>query len=320
MVRIDSIEGYLRLFEGPEWSKTSIGEGYDCRLGDEAGHGNIRVFGNVESVCYLEMDFCYSSDMAFFFSVEEPYVEISVNLDAADSKSPDGRRLKVERGANCHVNLGDRKALRVFPSGTRFRKGSLVIRERFLRERIPGFLGERMADTATGARPGRTADPRIAVLAKQLGHFPLHAPFGTIYLEAKALEAVALLQDGAARAWPSKPKEEVEHLRSAVMFAKMNYREDLRIQDICERFNLNRNKLQEGFLLLTGLTVHELVLSVRVQEASFMLADSDAPIPEVARRVGFGSAKSLYDAFAKFLGTPPGQVRKALKGSSRMSS
>lgn len=317
MIRIDSIEDYLRLFEQPGWEKTSHSNGYDCRLGAGTGNGSVKVYGDPRQFYYIKADFSYSTDTVCLFSVEEPYIEISNNVeDTFLGDDACSRDLIAEHGLNCHVNVGSLRVSQFFPAGTRFWKESLVAREGLLREQIPAGMEEELFDMAGALSSGGIADPRIAVLFKQLGAFPLHADYGSAYLKAKVFEAVALLRDKTATIQWDKATlspAEVNRLKKAIFFLKEQYDKPLSIAYLTTRFEMNRNKLQAGFRTLTGYAVHEYLLNIRVQEAVSILVSSDTAVPEIARRVGFGTVKSLYDAFSKFLGAPPNYVRKALR-------
>lgn len=317
MIPINTLEDYLQLFEKPGWEKTRSGNGYICRPGPAVGKGSVKIYGDIKTFYYLTIDFSYAADNVFLFSVDEPYIEISNNFE--DAVVPDLAGIKnliAGRGLNCHVNLGNLKMPRFFPAETKFQKEALVVREQFFREQMPGFIEESMFDMAGAIRSGGIADPRIAVLFKQIHAFPLHAEYGKTYLAGKVYEAIALLQDKANQVqWgrAALSPAEVGRLKKVISFMKAHYNQPLSMPDLGNRFELNRNKLQMGFHILTGYTVHECLLNIRVQEATALLTFSDRTIPEIAESVGFGSAKSLYDAFSKFLGIPPNHFRKALR-------
>ena len=317
MIQINTIEDYLQLFEGPGWEKTRSGNGYSCRAGPDIGKGGVKIYGDTKRFYYIKTDFCYAADHVCLFSVEEPYIEISNNWEDAVTLDGTGvKNLIAGRGLNCHINLGNLKVSHFFPAGTRFWKEALVVREQFLQEQMPTFIEEKLFDMAGAIRSGGIADPRIAVLFKQLGAFPLNAGYGQAYLAGKVYEAMALLQDKANQVQWDKATlspAEVNRLKKAISFIKKHYNKPLVIADLTQQFELNRNKLQMGFHVLTGYTVHECLLNIRVQEAMTLLATSDGTIPEIANSVGFNSAKSLYDAFFKFLGIPPNYLRKAMR-------
>lgn len=54
----------------------------------------------------------------------------------------------------------------------------------------------------------------------------------------------------------------------------------------------------------------QVALSVRVQRAKRLLDQSDLPIPLVAKRAGFSSARGMSAAFSRIYGRPPSAFRK----------
>jgi AraC-like DNA-binding protein len=316
MIEINTFDEYLQLFEGPGWVKTHTSNGYICRATSDIGKGSVKIWGDTKRFCYIKLAFSYTTDNACLFSVEEPYIEISNNVEDTitldDAGSP---KLAAEHGLNCHINLGKLKVNQIFPANTKFWKESLIIREEFLREELPALIEKELFNMAGAIRSGGLSDPRIAVLFKQLDAFPLTSDYGQNYLLGKVYETVALLQDKVNQVqWNDTllSSAEVNRLKEAIFFLKTHYRKPLRITELTKQFELNRNKMQMGFHTLTGYTVHECLLNIRVQEAITLLITTTRTVPEIAECVGFGSAKSLYEAFSKFLGIPPNYFRKAL--------
>ena len=315
MIQINTLEDYFSLFETPGWDKKQSANCITYCPSPEVGKGIVKIYGDIDTFLYMKMDFCYTTDTVFLYAVEEPYIEISNNMEDTVLNNADHKELISQRGPNSHVNSGTLKAVQYFPAGTRFWKEALMIREQFIREEMPEFLKDDMFRMVSTLHPGEIADPRLAVLFKQMNAFPLDTDYGKTYLLGKVYEALALLRDKANQVqWykAALSSAEIERLKKSIFFMKKNYNQPLSTEDLSKRFELNRNKLQVGFHALTGYSVHECLLNIRVQEATLILSVSDKTVPEIAAAVGFNSAKSLYDAFVKFLGIPPDQFRKAI--------
>ena len=316
MIEIHTLEDYIGLFDTPGWNKKQSDNCTTYTPSPAVGKGTVKVYGDVHRFFYMKMDFSYTDDTVFLYAVEEPYIEISNNREDVVLNPPHQKEMLSPRGPNSHVNAGSLKAVQYFPAGTHFWKESLIIREAFLRETMPEFLAGDLFRMASALHPGEIADPRLAVLFKQMNAFPLDVDYGKTYLLGKVYEAMALLRDKANQVqWykAALSPEEVARLKQAIHYMKQHYDRPLCTADLSERFALNRNKLQVGFHALTGYSVHECLLNIRVQEATLLLSVSDQPIPEIAATVGFRSGKSLYDAFVKFLGVPPDQFRRAIR-------
>lgn len=75
---------------------------------------------------------------------------------------------------------------------------------------------------------------------------------------------------------------------------------------------LSRSAFFERFTRTVGLPPMEYLLAWRMAVAKDLLRREDVGIPEVAERVGYGSASTFSTAFSRHVGSPPGRyARKA---------
>ncbi len=77
---------------------------------------------------------------------------------------------------------------------------------------------------------------------------------------------------------------------------------------------MDTKKLQELVQLLTGYTVHNYQMVVRIDRAKCDLGDFGKALKEVATANGFGSASHFIKEFKKRTGVTPGQYRLQLAG------
>ena len=73
------------------------------------------------------------------------------------------------------------------------------------------------------------------------------------------------------------------------------------------------------FKATTGTTPHAWLLGQRLAAAEALLEESDAPVEEIARLVGFGTAAGLREQFARRRGVSPRAYRQTFRrrGSAR---
>ncbi|WP_424211098.1 GlxA family transcriptional regulator [Streptomyces sp. BI20] len=74
------------------------------------------------------------------------------------------------------------------------------------------------------------------------------------------------------------------------------------------------------FAAATGTTPHEWLLRRRLDEARRLLERTDHPVPEVARRAGFGSEVTMRQHFAARFGCSPREHRRTHAGRVRSGS
>jgi len=85
---------------------------------------------------------------------------------------------------------------------------------------------------------------------------------------------------------------------------------DLSLDRLAEVAAMSRFHWHRVFHAMTGETCAQATRRLRLHRASYWLVETDAPVAEVARRVGYPSAQSFTRAFGEAYGVPPGKFRK----------
>ena len=70
------------------------------------------------------------------------------------------------------------------------------------------------------------------------------------------------------------------------------------------------------FKATTGTTPHAWLLGQRLSAAEALLEESDAPVEEIARLVGFGTAAGLREQFGRRRGVSPRAYRQTFRAGS----
>jgi len=89
-----------------------------------------------------------------------------------------------------------------------------------------------------------------------------------------------------------------------------NLHNKISVDDIAMFFNTNRTTLQTKFRSLTGKSVLQYLITVRIQTAEILLRNTALTVAEVADRTGFSDEASFVRAFRKHSSLPPGEFRK----------
>ena len=76
---------------------------------------------------------------------------------------------------------------------------------------------------------------------------------------------------------------------------------------------MSRSAFAARFTELVGEPAMHYVARWRMHVALTWLQEDDAPLGELARRLGYESEAAFSRAFKRFLGFPPGAVRRAQK-------
>ena len=95
-----------------------------------------------------------------------------------------------------------------------------------------------------------------------------------------------------------------------IEYINENYRDELRVEALAQRFYLSRYHLSRKFKEATGFTIIEYINSVRIIEAQELLLHSDLKIGELVDQVGFGSSSQFTRIFKDITGVTPSQYRR----------
>jgi AraC-like DNA-binding protein len=82
------------------------------------------------------------------------------------------------------------------------------------------------------------------------------------------------------------------------------------IQDLCQRFSINREKLQLGFHELVQSTVHNYIIRQRIERAAQRLLESDDSIKAIALNSGYKKQRSFNKTFKSIFNLTPASYRK----------
>jgi len=82
------------------------------------------------------------------------------------------------------------------------------------------------------------------------------------------------------------------------------------IDDLCRKFNINREKLQVGFREQTGTTVHAYIIKLRMERAAQRLVESDDSIKVIALNSGYKKQRSFNKTFKTLFHLTPAAYRK----------
>lgn len=88
------------------------------------------------------------------------------------------------------------------------------------------------------------------------------------------------------------------------------YHKPITIADLCDRTKLSRRHLQRVFLEHYKVPFKQKLISVRLENAKYLLRSTDLSIGEVAEKTGFSSSTSFGKAFKRNIGIAPSLYRK----------
>ncbi|MEO0828434.1 MAG: AraC family transcriptional regulator [Cyanobacteria bacterium J06639_16] len=156
----------------------------------------------------------------------------------------------------------------------------------------------------------------VQPILRQLLDCPYHGATKRMYLEAKALELLALqfyqLTEGR-RSFSMSPNlrpADIEQLQLARDILQKTFDQPPSLMALARQVGLNDYKLKQGFRHLFGTTVFGYVQTCRMALAQQLLGDLGLSIASISGRVGYVSASRFCQAFKRHTGMTPSQYRR----------
>jgi AraC-like DNA-binding protein len=99
-------------------------------------------------------------------------------------------------------------------------------------------------------------------------------------------------------------------------FIDRRYRDPVSLVDVARHVDRSPGHVTQTVRQATGRTVGEWIVQRRMSEARDLLLDSDLPVAEVGRRVGYGDPVHFTRVFRRCHGHPPGAWRRDARGTA----
>lgn len=160
--------------------------------------------------------------------------------------------------------------------------------------------------------------PIIYQTIHELCNCPYTGNIKRLFIEGKLLELLAhqLHQTGSVKTSVCKntlSKRDIENLQFIKEKITSELSKNHTIQELAYLTFMNRTKMQAGFKVLFGCTVHEFIVECRMTEAYRMLTEAYSNtwnISEIAHRVGYQHYNHFSMVFKKRFGVSPSSFLK----------
>ena len=101
-----------------------------------------------------------------------------------------------------------------------------------------------------------------------------------------------------------------EPVRGLLDYLGAHYCEHITAQSLARQFNYHPYYLGRRFREVTGMGIHQYVLSLRLKKCARLLISSTLSVSEIARICGFSSASALSEYFRRVYRQSPGEYRE----------
>jgi transcriptional regulator GlxA family with amidase domain len=112
------------------------------------------------------------------------------------------------------------------------------------------------------------------------------------------------------------PACEDDLLGAVLEWASAHLAEDISVETLARRALMSPRSFARRFKATTGTTPHAWLLGQRLAAAEELLENSDAPVEEIARLVGFGTAAGLREQFTRRRGVSPRAYRQTFRAAT----
>lgn len=109
--------------------------------------------------------------------------------------------------------------------------------------------------------------------------------------------------NGKLASWQERRAKEIMHSRLAARVT---------IADIARECNLTPSYFAKTFRRTTGMSPHQYLTHIRVQEAKGLLLSSTLPLADIALICGFGDQSYFTRVFTRSVGASPGAWRRSM--------
>ena len=104
-------------------------------------------------------------------------------------------------------------------------------------------------------------------------------------------------------------RKQVSNITKTIKYIENNFADKLTIDKLCEISDMSRRSFTCHFKSITGMTVTNFLLSVRLNRAANLLAMTDKLHDEIAVQTGLGDHSNLAYVFSKYIGLTPSEIR-----------
>ena len=152
------------------------------------------------------------------------------------------------------------------------------------------------------------AEELLPVIRKILDFFANQPPYFREHSSCSLKKLLLLLHRDPQAVLPPK----IELIKT---YIAQHFAEDITNRDLAKLVGYHEYYLNRTFLAHTGSSLHEYLLKVRLNHASYLILNTDLPLKAVPEQVGFHSYPHFSNYFKQHFGLSPAEYRKNLKSS-----
>jgi len=107
---------------------------------------------------------------------------------------------------------------------------------------------------------------------------------------------------------------ELQCIANAIIYINQEYRNHISPEKLAMEVGIGIKKLQAGLKRETGMTLHDYLLKVRVENSKPILLNTNLPLKNIARSTGFKTKSHFCRIFKKITGITANVFRSQNEG------
>jgi AraC family transcriptional regulator of arabinose operon len=110
---------------------------------------------------------------------------------------------------------------------------------------------------------------------------------------------------------PNKKSKQEQLYNDIVDHIKWSHHENTKVSEIANHFGYNEKYLSHLFTGISGVSLKQYILQLRMEAAKFILTDTNNSVSEVAFQLGYKDCHNFMKSFKKIVGLTPTAFRNA---------
>ena len=315
----DLFEGYASLGGEPEEVPHGVLYRFAGQGDDSAIEGTMEFHGDPSLFCLATVDCAVLKDFVSRTQFRERYIGLSFNdVGSVEAYRKRDEARTLDEGLHFYVATTSTPLFMRIAAGTRLRFTALYFMERFFKENAVALPEGFWPACERVLNAGEQHVSGLGVVCRQIAGCSLGSEEAyRAYLRGQGLAAAGLIIDHVARCGAAPARAAGAELQEVVARAKAvlksEYVHPPTVLALAKRLGTNKNRLQDGFAALEGMSVSAYLRAVRMERALDLLTETELPVEEIAVQVGYMGKNNFYKAFRGTYGHTPNAIRAFMR-------
>lgn len=153
-----------------------------------------------------------------------------------------------------------------------------------------------------------------SILYSIMEEMTVRKDFYELFVKARVNELCALLLRffsicNSSHKNPLKTYSKLKAMQDILVYIENNFTEDLSLQYLADKFNMDSFNLSKAFNSVTGRSLKTYINTLRVSKAESIILNSRRPLIDIAIECGFNSIRTFNRAYKAIKGYVPSSIR-----------